>query len=182
MEDLANHNAISPSRFGVEVRKQLDAATLVFRGQAPGKDAKRDAVAPTSFSHDGVHRLIQTGHVHTKTRILEMCRKDRADKFWKLNFGLRPAEELYELTADPHAALNLAAEAAHKDTLTKLRERMEAGLKSQNDPRMAGNGGIFDEYRVTREGGFYEKFMRGEKEIPGWVLPTDFEKEPIKQP
>jgi len=63
MEDLANHNAISPSRFGAEVRKQLDAGTLVFRGQAPGKDANRDAVAPTSFSHDGVHRLIQTGHV-----------------------------------------------------------------------------------------------------------------------
>lgn len=111
-----------------------------------------------------------------------MGREDRADRFWQPNFGLRPAEELYELTADPHAVRNLVSEASHKDTITKLRERMEAGLISQNDPRMAGNGRIFDEYPATREAGFYDKFMRGEKKTPSWVLPTDFEKEPIKQP
>jgi N-sulfoglucosamine sulfohydrolase len=32
-----------------------------------------------------------------KTLILERGRKDRSDKFWQLNFGMRPAEERYDL-------------------------------------------------------------------------------------
>jgi hypothetical protein len=111
-----------------------------------------------------------------------MGRKDRANKFWSLCFGLRPAEEFYDLTVDPHAARNLAAESVHTDTIQKLRARMESELKSQNDPRMAGNGKIFDDYPATNGAGFYEKFMRGEKVNAGWVSPTDFEKGPIKQP
>jgi hypothetical protein len=56
---------------------------------------------------------------------------------------------------------------------------MEAELKQQDDPRMAGNGKIFDRYPPTSGDGFYEKFMRGEKIKAGWVNPTDFEKAPL---
>ena len=118
----------------------------------------------------------------TKTLILERGRKDRSDKFWQLNFGMKPGEEFYDLSVDPHAVRNLAAESVHKDTIAALRERMESELKTQGDPRMAGNGKVFDEYPATTGAGFYEKFMRGEKMNAGWVSPTDFEKEPIKQP
>ncbi len=118
----------------------------------------------------------------TKTLILEMGRKNRADKFWQLNFGMLPSAQLYDLKDDPPAARNLAVEPTYKETITKLRDRMEAELKSQNDPRMAGNGKIFDEYPVTTHAGFHEKIMRGEKNNASWVAPTDFEKEPIIQP
>lgn len=116
----------------------------------------------------------------TKSLILEMGRKDRADRFWRLNFGMRPAEEFYDLTVDEDCVHNLAGESVHKETLQKLRERMESELKAQGDPRMAGNGRVFDEYPATNGAGFYEKFMRGEKVNAGWVTPTDFEKEPVE--
>lgn len=116
----------------------------------------------------------------TKTLILELGRKDRADKFWQLNFGMRPAEEFYDLTLDSGCAHNLAGESVHQQVITGLRERMESQLKQQGDPRMLGNGKVFDEYPATSGAGFYEKFMRGEKVNAGWVSPSDFEKEPVK--
>ena len=116
----------------------------------------------------------------TKSLILEMGRKDRADRFWRLNFGMRPAEEFYDLSVDEDCVHNLAGESVHKETLQKLRERMESELRAQGDPRMAGNGRVFDEYPATNGAGFYEKFMRGEKVNAGWVTPTDFEKEPVE--
>jgi len=118
----------------------------------------------------------------TKSLILEMGRRDRGDKFWQLNFGMRPDEEFYVLSADPHTARNLAGDAANRDTIRLLRGRMEGILKSQNDPRMLGNGSIFDEYPLTRGAGFYERFMAGERTMPSWVLPTDFEETPIDHP
>ena len=116
----------------------------------------------------------------TKTMLLERGRKDRSDKFWKLNFGMRPAEELYDLSVDPHCVQNLAGESVHQQTTTQLREKMESMLKTQDDPRMFGNGKIFDEYPATNGAGFYEKFMKGEDVKAGWVNPTDFEKEPLR--
>lgn len=63
MEELADHYAIPSMHFGVEVRKRMDAGTLVFRRQGPGKGPKPGPDAPMTFSHDGVHPLIQTGQV-----------------------------------------------------------------------------------------------------------------------
>jgi N-sulfoglucosamine sulfohydrolase len=93
---------------------------------------------------------------------------------------MRPGEEFYDLSVDAHAVKNLADESVHAATVTRLRERMESELRQQNDPRMLGNGKVFDEYPVTQGAGFYERFMRGERVKAGWVLPTDFEKEPVK--
>jgi N-sulfoglucosamine sulfohydrolase len=116
----------------------------------------------------------------TKSLILEMGRKDRGDRFWRLNFGMRPAEEFYDLAVDEDCVHNLAGESVHRETISRLRERLESELKSQGDPRMAGNGRVFDEYPATNGAGFYEKLMRGEKVSAGWVSPTDFEKEPVE--
>jgi N-sulfoglucosamine sulfohydrolase len=116
----------------------------------------------------------------TKSLILDMGRENRADKFWQLNFGMRPGVEFYDRSVDAHCAHNLAEESVHEGTVKQLRARMESELKQQGDPRMMGNGKVFDEYRATSGAGFYEKFMRGEKVNAGWVSPTDFEKEPIK--
>lgn len=115
----------------------------------------------------------------TKSLILDMGREDRQNKYWRLNFGLRGAEELYDLTLDSDCTQNLAEESVHEEKVKSLQTRMETELKQQGDPRMAGNGKIFDEYTPTTGDGFYEKFMRGEKIKAGWVSPTDFEKAPL---
>ena len=60
---------------------------------------------------------------------------------------------------------------------------MEAMLKEQEDPRMFGNGDIFNSYGYSAERGwnFYERFMAGEftPDDTGWVNSTDYEEEPL---
>ena len=59
---------------------------------------------------------------------------------------------------------------------------MEHALKDQGDPRMFGQGHVFDAYPPTSGDGFYEQYMRGEKPPAGWVNETDFEIGPIRLP
>ena len=116
----------------------------------------------------------------TKSLILERGRDNRADTFWQLCFGMRPAEELYDLTSDADCMHNLAADPAYAERAKALGDRLTAALKAQEDPRMFGKGQVFDEYKPTAGAGFYEKYLRGEKPKAGWVNESDFEKEPIK--
>jgi N-sulfoglucosamine sulfohydrolase len=115
----------------------------------------------------------------TKSLILERGRRDRGDRFWQLNFGFRPAEELFDLTADPDCVDNLAADPAHAGVAATLRARMEAALSAQGDPRMAGRGGVFDNYVPTGNPGYYEKYLRGEAPKAQWVEPGDYEAAPL---
>ena len=119
----------------------------------------------------------------TKTFILEARRKNPADKFWALNFGKRPAEELYDLSRDPDCAVNVAASPAQQQRRAALEKKMTDKLKAQGDPRMFGRGEIFDRYPIALEGSrnFYERFSRGENPKASWVSPGDFEKEPIRE-
>ncbi|MGV3485035.1 MAG: sulfatase [Planctomycetaceae bacterium] len=116
----------------------------------------------------------------TKSLILDLGRADRKDFYWRLNFGIRPAKELYELTSDRDCVVNLADSLSQAKRVAELEQRMEAKLVAQGDPRMSGNGKVFDEYLPTTGDGFYEKFQRGEKVNAGWVNETDFEKAPLE--
>jgi N-sulfoglucosamine sulfohydrolase len=115
----------------------------------------------------------------TKTHVIALGRKNRSDEFWQLNFGLRPAEELYNLTTDRHCTKNIASQSDQQSISKILRSQMEEELKIQNDPRMFGNGKLFDEYPATNGAGFYDKYQRGENPKAGWISPTDIEKEPL---
>jgi len=117
----------------------------------------------------------------TKTFILEARRKNPAYIFWHLNFGKRPAEELYDLSRDPDCVNNLAAAPAHQERRKTLEKAMTEKLKAQGDPRMFGRGAIFDQYPIAipESRNFHERFMRGEKPRAGWVSPGDFEPAPI---
>jgi arylsulfatase A-like enzyme len=116
----------------------------------------------------------------TKSLILELGRANRADQFWRLNFGLRPAEEFYDLKADPDCAVNLADDPKQAEQMQKCRKAMEAELLGQLDPRMVGRGYLFDQYKPTSGAGFYDQYLRGEKPKAGWITPTDVEPKPLK--
>jgi hypothetical protein len=113
----------------------------------------------------------------TKSEILHRHRTDANDPFWAMCFGLRPAEELYDRKSDPDCVQNLAALPNFATQKTRLREQMTAELRAQDDPRMSGNGGVFDAYAHSARAniGFYERFMRGEKVSAGWIDPDDIE-------
>jgi hypothetical protein len=52
------------------------------------------------------------------------------EKHW---FGKRPAEELYDLAADPYQIKNLAADPAHQAELKRHREILENWIKETGD-------------------------------------------------
>lgn len=114
----------------------------------------------------------------TKTFILEAHRKDANDIFWQSCFGLRPGEEFYDLAHDPDCLNNLAMAPQSNSMQSSLREQLLTELRAQADPRMDGNGAVFDQYLHSSKThvGFYERFMAGEKIPTPWVNPTDFEK------
>ena len=128
----------------------------------------------------------ETGYLNcdgspTKTDILNQRRSGQAQTFWNLCFGKRPAVELYNVKLDPDCTNNLAGDAQQAAKLASLKRRMEAELSEQGDPRMAGNGKVFDEYPYSSPATdrFYERYMAGEKVRAGWVSPTDFEDKPL---
>jgi DNA repair protein RecN (Recombination protein N) len=95
--------------------------------------------------------------------------------------GASGDEELVLLAAKAKTGKESIADLEGGDNrIAELESRMEKELLAQGDPRMSGNGKIFDEYTPTNNDGFYEKFLRGEKVNAGWVNDSDFEKQPIQ--
>jgi N-sulfoglucosamine sulfohydrolase len=70
--------------------------------------------------------------------------------FYARSMGKRPAEELYDMVADPFSLNNLAEEAAFQDTLASLRETLESYLREQGDPLLLGYGSFLEAMPYTR--------------------------------
>lgn len=130
----------------------------------------------------------ETGYLNcdgspTKTQILDLWRNGAAGDFWTWSFGKRPEEQMYNVAKDPECMNNLAADAQYADLKEAMKKQMVSELREQKDPRMFGQGHLFDEYEYADKSGvhFYERFMSGEKLRAGWVSPTDFEKKPVEE-
>ena len=125
----------------------------------------------------------ETGYTNTdgsptKTEILNLNRSGENTYYWNLNFGKHPEEELYQITNDENCLNNLAN---NKDFLIikqQLKDLLESELKKQNDPRMFGNGAIFESYIPNANVDFYNRYMSGEKIKAGWINESDVEKKP----
>lgn len=113
----------------------------------------------------------------TKTLILKEHRRNPGDTNWALCFGKRPAKELYDLRKDPDCMVNLAGRPEQKSVETSLQRELMSELKAQDDPRMSGQGGIFEKfpYSDPEYRNFYNRYMAGEKKVPIWVNASDFE-------
>ncbi len=131
----------------------------------------------------------ETGYLNTdgsptKTQILNMRRRNENAKYWKLNFGKHPQEELYHLTNDRECMHNLAQEDVHWERKEKMKKLLFAQLEKQGDPRVLGRGDIFDQYPFHQQSSFffYERFKEGEiiEYQTDWVSPTDYETEVIQ--
>ncbi|MCG8307452.1 MAG: sulfatase [Cytophagales bacterium] len=125
----------------------------------------------------------ETGYLNcdgapTKTAILNGRINPNTFDYWNWSFGKRPAQELYNIEEDPECMHNLADREAYKEILDALLNQMNSELTEQGDPRMNGEGHIFDKYIYAFEDvrGFYERYMNGEELKTGWVNKSDFEK------
>lgn len=128
----------------------------------------------------------ETGYLNcdgspTKTAILQTRTDPARKQFWDLTFGKRPREEFYNLAVDPDCMVNLADDPAHRAVMDELKAQMEAELTAQGDPRMSGEGKVFDHYKVANEKNrdFYRRYLSGEIGVPNWVNASDFEDGPL---
>jgi len=121
----------------------------------------------------------------TKTEILKQFRKGENAFYWKLSMGKRAShEEFFNVTKDPECMNNLADNSELSELKREMKTRMENMLKAQKDPRMFGNGDVFNTYGYSEKKAwnYFERFMAGEFTIydTEWVNPDDCEKGVIK--
>ncbi len=67
-------------------------------------------------------------------------------RYFRWAVDKRPAVELYDIVADPACLNNLATDPAHAETAKRLGTQMDAYLRETGDPRMVGDGEIFETY------------------------------------
>ncbi|HEU5117920.1 MAG TPA: sulfatase/phosphatase domain-containing protein, partial [Isosphaeraceae bacterium] len=85
----------------------------------------------------------------------------RFDKFYELCFGKRPSEELYRIDQDSDCLTNLADDPKYADIKNQLYQEMNELLRKDQDPRILGQGAIFDTYRyMGNRSHSYEEWMK----------------------
>jgi uncharacterized sulfatase len=117
---------------------------LYLRNYKPERMPSGDPGGPVWPDDDPTNGYGDTDGSPTKTWIVEHMDSD--PKWYQLNLGLRPAEELYEIGKDPYQINNLAGDPAYKEILEELSARLDEELKTTSDPRAAGKGEIFEQY------------------------------------
>ncbi len=91
----------------------------------------------------------ETGYNNCDNSPTKTLITSRFDDHYRLCFGLRPAEELYRVADDPDCMTNLASDPDLATIKDKLGEEMEALLREDEDPRILGNGSIFESYKYV---------------------------------
>ncbi|MCF6176207.1 MAG: sulfatase [Victivallaceae bacterium] len=85
------------------------------------------------------------GNSPTKEHIIKLNEQGDS-RSYELCFGKRPAEELFDIKTDPYCMNNLAEKPELTELKKSLHDELEEKLRETNDPRMFGNGEIFDKY------------------------------------
>lgn len=117
----------------------------------------------------------------TKSVILNLKRSGKNTWYWNQSFGLRPAEELYDISKDKDCVQNLAENEGFNKIKKALRKELFAKLKADCDPRVTGNGDVFDSYPFMSPDywNFWERVKNKEIIHPAsktpWVEATDYE-------
>ncbi len=163
------HDVGRPNDVGYPIRGIVKDGFLYLHNFAPDRWPAGDPV---------------TGYLNvdggpTKTECLQARRKPETQRYWTWSFGKRPPEELYNIAKDPDCLENLAGRAEFRQRQAALKEQLFNELRAQGDPRMFGQGHVFDEYPYAdgTTAHFYERYQKGEldKKSAGWVNPSDFD-------
>lgn len=126
----------------------------------------------------------ETGYLNTdgsptKTELLKAHREGGDDTHWQLAFGFRPEYEMFNIETDRECLSNIANAKRYATVREQMKKTMNTALEAEGDPRLLGNGDVFDRYPYAneRERNFYGKYTEDPTSLrAGWVNPTDFEK------
>lgn len=87
---------------------------------------------------------------------------------------------MYHVETDRECLANRIGDVSCRILADSLRAELFRTLRGQGDPRMTGDGDVFDRYPYDKPGkdSVYERTVSGEIipwEQSNWVLPTDYE-------
>jgi len=82
---------------------------------------------------------------------------------FRLCYGKRLKEELYNIKNDPECLTNLAEKPEFENLKKEMKNELFALLKQQDDPRIFGRGEIFDQYDFERRNKEYMELVNNEK-------------------
>lgn len=163
------HDYGRPRNQGYPIRSVLEDGWLYIRNFKP-------ELWPAGDPETG---YLNTDGSPTKTTILNARRSGQDSRLWELSFGKHPAEELYCIAEDRECLHDLAEDPAQAERKERMKQLLLQELRDQQDPRVCGNGDIFDQYPFFQQSSFYfyERYMDGEiKEYQtDWVNPSDYE-------
>ncbi|MHB1483607.1 MAG: sulfatase family protein [Saccharofermentanales bacterium] len=104
----------------------------------------------------------------TKKEVLRLYAEGDVVSF-QYCFGRRDLEELYDITADPECMKNLACEDEYLEIRQSMWKQLENELIRTNDPRISGNGDIFDRYEYTGpDDTSFKAYEEGRFKIQPW--------------
>ena len=85
----------------------------------------------------------------TKIYMMDHRNEDNVKDLFQLGFGLRPAEELYDVNKDPFQIHNMAADTAMKSIKEELSMKINTWMSETNDPRVNPASDLIDSYVPT---------------------------------
>ncbi len=88
----------------------------------------------------------------SKQAVVEHGQDPALLRLFNLAFGKRPAEELYDLRADPWQLNNLAGDLAYAGPRERLGHELDQELQRTGDPRAVGLGDVFERYHYVSGG------------------------------
>jgi hypothetical protein len=145
----------TPSRSGIltgqDIWRLQEGANLY--GTLPAKFA----VYPDLLEQAGYHvgyagkgwgpgRIEPGGRSLTKDYMMARHNDPQVRPLYRLAFAKRPAEELYDLSRDPHQIKNVAGETAYGAVKSELAGRLDKYLEQTGDPRALGLKAPWDAY------------------------------------
>ncbi len=99
---------------------------------------------------DPEYGYLNTDNSPTKSYLTKLEKGDSEYRYFEMAFGKRPEEELYDIQSDPHCVNNLAGSPEYRVTKEEMWRRLKEGLTAQGDPRILGQGDVFDRYPNSR--------------------------------
>ena len=119
----------------------------------------------------------------TKTECIQARFNAATFKYWQWSFGKRDSAELYQLTSDKDCLTNLIKNPAYAAIAADLRATLFQELTKQNDPRMSGNGAVFDAYaNCNFPPNWYDLAVSGKTVDMSWINKSDIDSAVIVPP
>ena len=107
----------------------------------------------------------------TKDNIIEL-KEQGIDYYYNLAFGKRPLEEMYHIKTDPECLDNHVFKGEYGELKTKMWQQLKAKLEETNDPRILGQGDVFDEYvkdKFSKMNSSWQAYLEKRWEMPGFM-------------